>query len=67
MSAICDAHKKKVHVELLYNSVHRKFNQFGDQMSWKEDAGWRNMSQRGWVPRPPIKQPRRTGKKHGYG
>ena len=27
MSAICDAHKKKVYVELLYNSVHRKFNQ----------------------------------------
>ena len=26
MSAICDAHKK-VDVELLYNSVHRKFNQ----------------------------------------
>ena len=23
----CDAHKKKVGVELLYNSVHRKFNQ----------------------------------------
>ena len=27
MSAIYDAHKKKVDVELLYNSVHRKFNQ----------------------------------------
>ena len=27
MSAICDAHKKKVGDELLYNSVHRKFNQ----------------------------------------
>ena len=27
MSAICDAHKKKVGAELLYNSVHRKFNQ----------------------------------------
>ena len=33
MSAICDAHKKKVGVELLYNSVHRKFNQF-----WRPDA-----------------------------
>ena len=37
MSAICDAHKKKVDVELLYNSVHRKFNQLeirrvGDKM-----------------------------------
>ena len=29
MSAICDAHKKKVGVEQLYNSVHRKFNQLG--------------------------------------
>ena len=27
MSAICDTHKKKVGIELLYNSVHRKFNQ----------------------------------------
>ena len=34
----CDAHKKKVGVELLYMSVHRKFNQFGDQMSWRLDA-----------------------------
>ena len=29
MSAICDAHKKKVGVEQLYNSVYRKFNQLG--------------------------------------
>ena len=33
MSAICYAHKKKVDVELLYNSV-----QFGDQTSWTQDA-----------------------------
>ena len=37
MSAICDAHKKKVDGELLYNSVHRKFSQLefrlvGDKM-----------------------------------
>ncbi len=62
MSAICDVHKKKVDVELLYNSVHRKFNQFGDQMSWREDAGMRTCA-----PRPPVEQPRRTGKKHCYG
>ena len=42
MSAICDAHKKKVDDELLYNSVHRKFNQLeirwvGDQTSWGSD------------------------------
>ena len=34
----CDAHKKKVDVELLHNSVHRKFNQFGDQTSWRQDT-----------------------------
>ena len=32
MSAICDAHKKKVGVELLYNSVHR------NSISWRQDA-----------------------------
>ena len=50
MSAICDAHKKKVDVEQSYNAVHRKFNQFGDQISWREDAGLRNMPQRGCPP-----------------
>ena len=79
----CDVHKKKVCVELLYNTVHRKFNQLetrcdresqhpaewalrppieqlqleirsvGYQTSWREDAGLRNMFQRGWAPRPP--------------
>ena len=37
------------------------------QISLREDAGMRNMSQRGWAPRPPVKQPRRTGKKRCYG
>ncbi len=37
MSVICDVHKKNVVVELLYNSVHRKFNEFGDQISWRSD------------------------------
>ena len=37
------------------------------QISWREDVGIRNMSQRGWVPRPPVEQPRRTGKKNCYG
>ena len=27
MSAICDANKKKVELEQLYNSVHRRFNE----------------------------------------
>ena len=25
--------------------------------SWREDAGMRNMSQRGWAPRPPVEKP----------
>ena len=95
MSAICDAHKKEVGVELLYNSVKTgsqlvwrpdplvtrcgresqhpargalwpPIEQFGDQTSWWEDAGLRNMSQRGWAPRPPVEQPGRTGKKRWW-
>ena len=86
MSAICNAHNKKVDEELLYNSVHRKFNQLErgcgredqhpaegalgppiEQLQLEIDARLRNMSQRGWARRPPVEQPRRTGKKRGYG
>ena len=42
MNAICDAHKKKVGVELLYNSVHRKFNQ-----SWRQDEVEKASTQQG--------------------
>ena len=38
----------------------------GSSISWREDAGMRNMSQRGCAPRPPVEQPRRTGKKRCY-
>ena len=38
----------------------------GDQTSWREDAGMRNMSHRGWASRPPVEQLRRTGKKRCY-
>ena len=37
------------------------------QISWREDVGMRTMSQRGWAPRPPIEQPRRTAKKRCSG
>ena len=37
MSGICDVHKKKVGIELLYNSVHRKFNQLGIRRVWRSD------------------------------
>ena len=35
MSAICDAHKKKAGVELLYKSVHWKFNQLEIRCGWE--------------------------------
>ena len=63
-------------VELLYNSVHRRSRQLrsdelvirwvGDQKSRKEDAGLRDMSLRGWTPRPLVDQTGSMGKKHGY-
>ena len=61
MSAICDTHKKKVEVELLYNSVHRKFNQLEIR------CGRENQHPAEWATRRPVEQPRRTGKKRGYG
>ena len=48
-------------VEQLYNSVHRKFNEFGDQRGWRNDAVEKT------PPGPPVEQPRTTGKKRGYG
>ena len=48
LNAICDAHRK-VGVELLYNSVHRNFNQL------KIRCGRENQH--------PVEQTRRTGKK----
>ena len=39
----------------------------GSSISWREDAGMKNMSQRGYAHRPPVEQPRRTGKKRCYG
>ena len=62
MSAICDAHKK-VDVELLYNSVGT-----GSQLVWRPDqletrCGRENQHPTEWAPRPPVEQPRRTGKK----
>ena len=37
------------------------------QMSWRWDAVKKTNTQRGWVPRTPVEQPRKTGKKRGYG
>ena len=52
-------------IELLYNSV-----MTGSQSVWRPDQLVRrcwneNMSQRGWAPRPPVEQPRRTRTTHG--
>ena len=57
MSAICDAHKKKVDVEQLYNSVHRKFNLL------EKRCGRENQHPE----RPQVEQHMRTGKKRYYG
>ena len=61
MGVICDAHKKKVDVEQLYNSVHRKFNELEIR------CGRENQHPAEWAPRPPVELPRRTGKKRCYG
>ena len=62
MSVICDAHKKKVDVELLYNPGEDR-----KSVSWGSDelgirCGRENHHPAGWAPRPPIEQPSRTGK-----
>ena len=46
----CDAHKKKVGVELLYNSVHRKFNQLETR------CGRESQHPAEWALKPPIEQ-----------
>ena len=58
---------RRVGFKLLYNPGNKKFRLVGVQISWREDAGMKNMSQRGWAPRRPVEQPRRTGKKRCYG
>ena len=55
-----------VGVELLYNSVHRKFSEFGDQPSWRLDAVEKTSTQRRWAPGPPVEQPWRTAKKRQW-
>ena len=56
MSAICDAHKKKVGIELLYNSV-----KTGSQLVWRPDQLVTRCGREGLHPaegalRPPIEQ-----------
>ena len=76
-----------VGIELLYNSVHRKFKEFLETRCgresqhpaegasgppikefwrserWRNDAVEKTAPSRSWAPRPPVKQPWRTGKK----
>ena len=56
MSVICDAHKKKVDVELLYNSVHRKFIQL-EIRPGREDAGIRTCPSEVGSPGPQLSSP----------
>ena len=55
MSAIYDAHKKKVGFEQLYNLVHKKF----DELEIR--CGRENQYPAEWAPRSPIEQPRSGG------
>ena len=52
---------RRVDVKLLYNSVHRKFNRL-ERRCWNEEHVPERLG-----PRPPVEQPRRTGKKRCYG
>ena len=58
---------KKSRRQIIIKLGAKEVQSVGNQTSWREDAGMRNMSQRGWVPRPPVEQPRRAGKKRCYG
>ena len=62
----CDIHKK-VDVELLYNSV-----KTGSQLVWRPDplvtrCGRESQHPAECATRPPVEQPKKTGKKRGYG
>ena len=48
-------------VKLLYNPGERKFRSVGEKM-----LEWEPCPSRGWAPRPPVEQSRRTGKKCCY-
>ncbi len=50
MRAICDGHKKKVDVELLYNSVHRKLKELETR------CGRESQHPAEWALRPPTEQ-----------
>ena len=58
LGANCDARRKYVDVKLLYNPGDRKFRSVGEKM-----LEWEPCPSRGWAPRRPVEQPRRTGKK----
>ena len=49
-----------------WTSKYYKTRCTGSSISLWEDPGMRNMSQRGWAPRPPVEQHRWTGKKRHY-
>ena len=57
MSAICNANKKKVDVELLYNSVHRKFNQLGIRRVGSKMQQGKTSTQQSGPPGPRLSSP----------
>ena len=50
-------------VELLYNSVHRKFKEFWGSEELEIRYGRENQHPERLGPRHPVEQPKRTGKK----
>ena len=57
MSAICDAHKKKVDVELLYNSVHRKVTQLVIRPVGEKMLEWGTCPREAGPPGPRLSSP----------
>ena len=57
MSAVCDAHKKEVDVEQLYNSVHRKFNQLKFRSVGEKMLEWGTCPREAGSPDPRLSSP----------
>ena len=57
MSGICDAHKKKVGIELLYNLVHRKFNQLEIRPVGEKMLEWGTCPREAGPPGPRLSNP----------
>ena len=57
MGAICDAHKKKMGVEVLYNTVHRKFNELDITPVGEKMLEWGTCPREAGPPGPRLSSP----------